>query len=75
MLLPHEKHLLIFHQHLVHIINNLKKLIQYYYKFYNVPKNAEALLKFKYGDDWKIPRENWNVVIDDKSISRQEDQS
>ena len=49
--------------------------ISFYGREYSTPGKTSEYLEAKYGDDWKIPRENWNVVIDDKSISRQEDQS
>ena len=49
--------------------------ISFYGREYSTPGKTSEYLEAKYGDDWKIPRENWNVVIDDKSISRQENQS
>ena len=37
---------------------------------YSAPGKTYEYLEAKYGRDWKIPKKNWNVVIDDKSISR-----
>lgn len=55
----------------------LEKLstISFYGREYSIPGKTTEYLKAKYGNDWKIPNENWNVVIDDKSISRLENKS
>ena len=49
------------------ILNEFKS-IEFYGKFYNVPKDAEGFLKFKYGDDWNIPKKEWSTVLNDKSL-------
>jgi len=49
--------------------------ISFYGREYSAPGKTSEYLEAKYGYDWKIPKEKWNVVIDDKSISRLENQS
>jgi len=46
--------------------------ISFYGREYSAPGKTFEYLKAKYGDDWEIPKENWNVIIDDKSLSRQD---
>ena len=43
--------------------------ISFYGRTYSAPGKKIEYLKAKYGNDWQIPKEKWNVVIDDKSIS------
>ena len=52
----------------------LEKLstISFYGREYSTPGKTIKYLEAKYGHDWEIPKENWNVIIDDKSISRQD---
>ena len=45
-------------------------IISFYGREYSAPGKTYEYLEAKYGHDWKIPKKNWNVVIDDKSISR-----
>jgi phosphorylcholine metabolism protein LicD len=42
--------------------------IEFYDKKINVPKNPESFLEVKYGKDWQVPKEKWNVALDDGSI-------
>ena len=35
----------------------------------NVPSESEKYLKFKYGNNWKIPNKKWNYLKEDGSIS------
>ena len=51
------------------LIDNLKS-IKFYGRNYNIPGDSHEYLKFKYGDSWGTPKKTWNVVLDDKSISR-----
>jgi len=51
------------------LLENLSS-ISFYGREYNAPGKTIEYLKAKYGNDWKIPKENWNVVMEDKSISR-----
>ncbi len=44
--------------------------IEFYNKKINVPNNPESFLEVKYGKDWRIPKEKWNVALDDGSIVR-----
>ncbi len=46
------------------------KLIDFYDKIINIPNNSESFLEVKYGKDWNIPKEIWNVALDDGSIVR-----
>ena len=49
--------------------------ISFYGREYSTPGKTFEYLEAKYGGDWKIPNENWNVIIDDKSILRLENKS
>ena len=51
------------------LIDNLKD-INFYGRNYNIPGDSHEYLKAKYGESWKTPKKIWNVVLDDKSISR-----
>jgi len=42
--------------------------IKFYNKYYNIPNNPENFLKFKYGNNWKIPNKKWSTVLNDKSL-------
>jgi len=44
--------------------------IEFYNKKIKVPNNPESFLEVKYGKDWNIPKEQWNVALDDGSIVR-----
>lgn len=44
------------------------KTINFYEFYMNVPEKPEKLLKFIYGDDWKIPKEEWSFY-DEKNKS------
>jgi len=46
--------------------------ISFYGREYSTPGKTIEYLEAKYGHDWKIPKENWNVIINDKSVSRQD---
>lgn len=46
------------------------ELIKFYGQEIPTPSNPEKFLEAKYGADWKIPKEKWNVALDDGSIIR-----
>ena len=46
--------------------------ISFYGREYSTPGKTIEYLEAKYGHDWEIPKENWNVIINDKSVSRQD---
>ena len=35
---------------------------------YNIPKNVEEYLNFKYTDNWRIPRSDWEWQKEDGSV-------
>lgn len=49
-------------------ILNAFTTIKFYDKYYNIPKNPENFLKFKYGDNWHTPNKKWSTVLNDKSL-------
>ena len=44
--------------------------LEFYNKKINIPNKPKAFLEVKYGKDWNIPQEKWNVALDDGSIVR-----
>ena len=46
--------------------------ISFYGREYSTPGKTSEYLEAKYGHDWEIPKEDWNVILDDNSISRQD---
>ena len=42
------------------------------YNFYNiivkVPNKPERYLAYRYGENWKVPKQDYDYMIDDKSI-------
>ena len=46
--------------------------ISFYGREYSTPGKTIEYLEAKYGHDWEIPKEDWNLILDDKSISRQD---
>lgn len=38
-------------------------------KKFNVPDNYEDYIKFRYGENWKIPNKFWNYITDDGGIT------
>ena len=44
--------------------------LEFYNNSINVPNNPESFLEVKYGKDWSIPKETWNVALDDGSVVR-----
>ena len=45
------------------------KLIEFYNRQYIIPKDTDAFLKFKYGNDWKTPKKKWSTILDDTSLA------
>tara|TARA_Y100001970_G_C14239999_1_gene864299 strand:- start:1578 stop:2768 length:1191 start_codon:yes stop_codon:yes gene_type:complete len=43
--------------------------IAFYNREYNIPNNVENWLTTKYGKDWKAPKEEWHVNLDDKTLN------
>lgn len=35
----------------------------------NVPRSPEKYLEYKYGDNWRVPRKEWNYLLEDRAIS------
>jgi len=50
-----------------HHFENLEK-IKYYDMDFNVPADTENYLNYRYGKDWRTPKNNWNWVKDDGSV-------
>lgn len=44
--------------------------ITFYGKQVPVPSNPEKFIEAKYGKDWRTPKKEWNVALDDGSIYR-----
>ena len=44
--------------------------ISFYGRNYSIPSKTNDYLETKYGKDWKVPKEKWNVITDDCSIIR-----
>ena len=44
--------------------------LEFYNNSINIPNNPESFLEVKYGKDWNIPKETWNVALDDGSVVR-----
>ena len=44
--------------------------IEFYNKNIKIPNNPKSFLEVKYGKDWRIPKQKWNVALDDGSIVR-----
>ena len=44
--------------------------ISFYGRNYSIPSKTNDYLEAKYGKNWKVPKEKWNVVTDDGSIIR-----
>jgi phosphorylcholine metabolism protein LicD len=49
------------------------ELIDYDFKgiTIKIPNNTEEFLRQQYGDDWKIPKKNWNYLTDPKNIIKE----
>jgi len=45
------------------------KKIAFYNREYNIPNNVNSWLATKYGSDWKTPKEEWHVNLDDKTLN------
>ena len=43
--------------------------IAFYNREYNIPNNVNSWLATKYGKDWKTPKEEWHVNLDDKTLN------
>jgi len=41
---------------------------EFYNITFNVPLDADGYLRYKYGEDWKIPRQKWDWVKEDKAV-------
>ena len=41
----------------------------------SIPVNAEQFLESKYGPNWRTPVKDWNVALDDGTISNNRDTS
>ena len=35
---------------------------------FNVPAKTEEYLSYRYGNDWRVPKKNWDTVGDDGGI-------
>jgi len=46
--------------------------MEFYGGIVPVPANVEKFLETKYGADWRIPKKQWNVALDDGSIQETE---
>ena len=44
------------------------EFIEFYGKDIPVPANPEDFIAVKYGQDWRTPKKEWNVALDDGSI-------
>lgn len=42
--------------------------IIFYNEYFSVPKSAEDYLTFRYGDNWNIPKQNYNFITEDQSL-------
>ena len=45
------------------------KKIAFYNREYNIPNQVKQWLESKYGIDWEIPKEDWHVNLDDKTLN------
>ena len=43
--------------------------IEFYNRQYTAPKNTNAFLEFKYGEDWRTPKKKWSTILDDTSLA------
>jgi len=49
-------------------LEDTKKIV-FYNREYKIPNKVTEWLETKYGPDWKIPREEWHVNLDDKTLN------
>ena len=49
-------------------LDEIKK-IAFYNREYCIPNYVESWLASKYGNNWKIPKEEWHVNLDDKTLN------
>ena len=49
-------------------LDETKKIV-FYNREYFIPNHVENWLESKYGKDWRIPKEEWHVNLDDKTLN------
>ncbi|NOZ07793.1 MAG: LicD family protein [FCB group bacterium] len=53
-----------------HQVLDTLSTLTFYGREYSVPGQPEKFLQAKYGKDWRTPRKDWHVSLDDKTLTR-----